>query len=775
MITSLLRRAFFIGALLLIAWGVLRMIPAPPFADHYSSSTAVFDREHQLLRLTLSADEKYRIWTQLEHTSPALIEAVLLHEDRHFYHHPGVNPVSLLRAVSDTYLSGGRRVGGSTITMQLARLHFGIPSHTVRGKIVQIVRSCQLELRYSKDQILEAYLNLLPYSNNIEGTAAASLIYFNKSMDRLTLPEILTLAVIPQSPARRSPQREDTGALQESRLRLFEQWVSRHPQDRNQDARVRLPIAMGDVGRLPFHAPHFVTTVLSRHGAGGGIETTLDRSLQRTLERQIQAYIATQRHLGITNAAAMLIDVRSMEVKALVGSADFFDTAIQGQVNGALAKRSPGSTLKPALYALAIDQGLIHSQTLLKDTPVSFGGFNPENFDNHFVGPISAKEALIRSRNVPALTLAAKLSAPTFYEFLKHSEVHLRESERYYGLGLALGGGGVTMEELVGLYAAIGNNGVWRPMRYRQNDSMSAGKRLLSAEASFMILDILKDNPRPDQQFSREWVKHPMHVAWKTGTSFGYRDAWSVGLFEPYALAVWIGNFSGEGNPAFIGIQAAAPLFFQIIDAVTAEQKLRTPAAPLPPPGVAKVEVCAVSGQLPGPYCPVTKPAWFIPGKSPIQMCTIHRAVTIDVRTGIETCSGSNKTTRTEVFEFWPSDMLTIFKLAGIPRRVPPRSADDCFINDQATRGTPPVIISPKQGLHYTVRANAVGKEVIPFQSAHDADVREVFWFVNGHFAGKVYGNQPLMWTAQPGRYIVRAVDNLGRTDSRELYVSIVR
>src|SRR6185369_7579816 len=336
---------------------------------------------------------------------------------------------------------------------------------------------------------------------------------------------------------------------------------------------------------------------------------------------------------GIRNATVLLVDARDMSVKAWVGSADYWNEAIDGQVNGVLAKRSPGSTLKPFVYALALDQGVLHPQTMLRDLPTAFGPFTPENFDGRFFGPIPAEEALIRSRNVPAVWVSTQLKQPSLYEFLQSAGVSRMKPESFYGLALALGGGEVTMEELAGLYTMLANQGVLRPLRVEQNVQEEEGARLISAEASFITIEMLRRNPRPDEDGTLP-VRGRWPVAWKTGTSWGFRDAWSAGLIGPYVLVVWIGNFAGQGNPAFVGVDAAAPLFFRIADALNLA-RADEPVPPLvPPPGVSKVAVCAASGDLPNVYCPRTVETWYIPGKSPIRVSQLHRAVAIDTRTG---------------------------------------------------------------------------------------------------------------------------------------------
>ena len=758
------------------------LLQGKPFAQQYASSSAVYDAEERLLRLTLARDDTYRQWLPLKEIAPELKDAVLLHEDRYFYAHLGVNPVSIVRAAWDTYLAGPRRIGGSTITMQLARLHYRLHSRNPPGKLAQIARAIQLELTYSKPEIFEAYLNLLPYGRNIEGVGAASQIYFGKPANNLTLGEALTLAVIPQSPLKRAPGANANRALADARNRLFDAWVKRHPVAAEQAELVKTPVLTRDIAQLPFHAPHFVNSILAQPRAAlrpgsppeSHIRTTLDLKQQKLLERHIKSYIARMKRVGIRNASALLVDARDMSVKAVAGSADFFDASIDGQVNGTEAKRSPGSTLKPFIYALGMDQGVIHPGSVLRDAPLSFGSFSPENFDGRFAGPLSAKEALIRSRNIPAVSVAAKLSNPSLYGFLKSAGVTRMAPEAHYGLALVLGGGEVTMEELVTMYAALANHGVLKPLRTTRDAPQEKGTRLLSEEASYLVLDMLKDTPRPEQGQYRDWVRDPLPVSWKTGTSYGFRDAWTVGIFGPYVLAVWVGNFDGEANPAFVGIQAAAPLFFELADSIKAQTRMRQPPYRLPP-GLARVAVCAVSGQIPGAHCHHKKDSWFIPGKSPIKVCDIHREVVVDNLTGRQICPPYVSAVHKEVFEFWSSDMLRVFRQAGVPRRAPPTSDARCAANDSSSWGAAPQITSPLSSVAYSLRASRVGEETIAFQATTDADARFVFWFVNENLVGKSPADAAFHWKATPGNFVVRAVDDQGRADARALKVELVK
>jgi penicillin-binding protein 1C len=777
------RRLWLLVATLLIvalAVAVIRLLPKEPLSARIPTSTAVFDSKARLLRLTLSRDQQYRLWTPLDDVSPELVEALLLHEDRHFYGHPGFNPFALTRAAISSY-TGEARMGGSTITMQLARLLYGLDTRSVPGKLQQIARAVQLEMCYSKRELLEAHVNLMPYGANVQGVGAASLIYFDKPASRLDLAESLSLVLIPQSPARRAPRGVDRGSTNEpadlraARERLFARWIEAHPDAKPLAEYVASPLTYRTTDRLPFAAPHFTDRVLKSAIQESGVNlvhTTLDLPLQRLVERVLTRYIRERRSHGIENAAALLVDYRDSSIRAMVGSASFFDATISGQVNGTLAKRSPGSALKPFIYALAIDQGLIHPLTVLKDAPASFGPFSPENFDGRFIGPVTATDALIRSRNVPAVALSAQLAQPNLYQFLKSAGIAQMAPERHYGLALALGGGEVTVEETAMLYAMLANRGRLSWLRYLRDEAIGDGPRLLSEEASFMTLDMLKAAPRPNDAAARKQGR--LVAAWKTGTSWGFRDAWTAGVFGPYVLVVWVGNFDGHGNPALVGVEAAAPLFFRLVDAVSAHDPQLFEPVFRQPPRLAKVDVCSASGDLPNADCPQTSTTWYIPGVSPIRISDVHRRVWIDTRTGQQACPPHDTDhVRSEVYEFWPTDLMQLFAQAGMPRRQPPASV---HCNSPASAGTPPRITSPVTAVTYTVRAGRVGDGSIPLAAHADSEVRKLHWFVDDSYIGAGAPGIAVGWNpTHSGRYVVRAVDDRGRADSRELNVALVR
>ncbi|MEZ0238008.1 MAG: penicillin-binding protein 1C [Methylophilaceae bacterium] len=752
-------------ALVVVAFAALRLWPQPPLSVYAPSSTAVLAADSALLRLTLAQDEQYRLWVPLENISPTLVEAVKLQEDRWFYWHPGVNPPALLRGAWETY-SGGNKQGGSTLTMQLARLMYGLSTRTPTGKLRQIGHALWLEARYSKHDMLEAYLNLAPYGGNIQGVGAASLIYFGKTPDRLTLPETLTLAVIPQRPNHADPR--------PARNRLFARWQQHHAVSASEQRLMTLPLPLRSIGQLPFTAPHFAEQVLWQSEAyRHELQTTLQPRLQALLERQISQYIAQNGARGLRNATAMLVDTRNQAVVAMVGSADYRNTEIDGQVNGVLAKRSPGSTLKPFIYGLAFDQGVIHPQSILKDAPTAFGPFQPENFDGRFVGPISAHDALIHSRNIPAVHVASKLKQPSLYDFLKTAGVSRLRSEQHYGLALVLGGGEVTMEELATLYTMLANQGTLRPLRYLADVPAGDSIQLLSPEASYMTLNVLSDNPRPDSVAMARGNR--WNIAWKTGTSWGFRDAWSVGVVGPYVLAVWIGNFDGSSNPAFIGIEAAAPLFFRIADALPITLPQDRDPLRLPPRKLKKIPVCSASGDLPNAWCPQTTDTWFIPGKSPIRVSNLHRPVVVDNRTGRAACPPYDPAaTHTEIAEFWSSDMMRLFREAGMPRRAPPTAgcAGAGIASDEADV---PHITSPLLNVAYTLRLSRP-QETIALQATVGADARTLYWFSDKAYLGSQPANSGgIAWKPDSaGWHSLTVADDKGRSASRDVRVEVV-
>lgn len=762
--------------LILLTLVAIRLFPHPPLSESLSFSKRFYDDNNQLIRMTLADDDRYRLWTPLEEISPDIINGLLLHEDQWFYYHTGFNPFSLSRAFWQTFVSGGNRQGASTITMQLARMHWRLNTKTIGGKLTQIARAIQLELMYSKHDILEAYLNYAPFGRNIESIGAASLIYFNKPPSEVNLPEALTLVVLPQSPTYRTDRKTGIAgpALIKARNMLFQRWQEKYPVDSNIAALFDQKLVLRQPEKLPFVAPHFVNQIMQDHVSNDlQVHTTLDSQLQKIITTQVEAFIERNRIKGINNASVILVDTQSMEIKALIGSADYFNQAIEGQVNGTNAKRSPGSTLKPFIYALGIDQGLLHPQTILKDVATNFGAYTPENFDRNFRGPISATDALIHSRNIPAVAIAQKLKKPSFYEFLVNTHIQNLADEAHYGLALVLGGGEITAQELVSLYAMLDNGGNWQPLKFIKQDNQVVPERQLSEEAAFMTLDMLKKNTRPQDILSK-MQKKMIPVAWKTGTSWGFRDAWTAGNFGHYAMVVWLGNFNNQGNNAFVGIDAATPLFFNIVDSINAYYPNIRKEKHRIPPNLKRVDICLTSGNLMTQWCKAKGKTWFIPGVSPIKPDTIFRPVRVDNQTGKAVCPPYDmENSHIEVFEFWPSDLAAIFAKAGLPKKTPPTTQHCQTV--QSLNGEPPKITSPLKNVVYQFRQSKQKSERISFTANSDGDVKTLYWFVNDTFIGQSEPHTSLSWIpTQSGSFKVLVLDDLGRSDSRTIKVELL-
>ncbi|MBF0432497.1 MAG: penicillin-binding protein 1C [Fibrobacteria bacterium] len=759
------------GALLLAVLCYVLGRPSSSLLEQVSFSRVIKDRHGEVLRMILSKDDKYRVYTSLQSFHPLLKEAVLMKEDRHFYRHPGFNPISLIRAFYASYIQGGKKIGGSTINMQLARLYYHLNTRTVFGKLKQIFLGCYMELYFDKDDIFEAYLNLVPCGGNIEGFGSAALIYFEKDTRELTLQEILFLALLPQNPCLHKPGSHQVHPeLIKGSRRLLSFWKSYNHSPSLKEVDLDMKLIIGCF--KPFKAPHYAQMLLNEFPGQTNITGTLDMHLQRLITRLTKRYVNRKKSTGVYNAAVLLADSERGQVLSVLGSVDFFNTKIEGQVNGAMAQRSPGSTLKPFIYALAMEQGLIHPKTMLQDAPTSFSEYSPDNYQSDFEGPIKAWKALITSRNIPAVYLASKLKDPDLYDFLLGTGAKLKHRE-HYGLSLVLGGAEFSMYQLAAMYGILANKGIYKPLDniISPPDTLwRPSYQALSEEVSYLTRKILEKNPRPHSNLHSSAHEHESSVAFKTGTSIGFKDCWSVGLFEKYICVVWLGNFNGYGNPEFVGRQLASPLMFEIIDAIRAEKRNDVFVESIPE-GISQIKVCQVSGQIAKKYCKKKVVTRFIPGTSPITECTICRKIYIQVNTGLRTLKQEGPGIKSEVYEFWPSNLLKLFHQAGIPRRTPPPFDPREKINLLQLSGMTPEIVSPQKNMEYILRQGDKVFNDLPLRANTDADVKEIYWFLGNRFIGKAEPDEKVYWPLTPGTFQITVVDDHGRSDTRSLKI----
>ncbi len=752
-------------AIIIICFIIAKVfIPKPNLLNSYNFSNVVYDRNGKILNISLTQDDKYRVYIPYNQIPKNLEKALLLYEDKYFYYHFGFNPFSFFRA-SISMLGGQRIQGGSTITMQLARIYYHIDSRNIKGKIMQILRALQIELHYSKKEILEAYFNIAPYSGNIEGIGAGSLIYFNAKPEEIDITQMIALAVIPQSPSKRNlaTLKGQQNVINASK-KLINIW-----NENNTEKTLWLPLQ--NKKHIPNFAPHFVGSMQNQHNKQ--INSTIDLRLQQKIENQISKYIAKNYDRNIQNAAVIVVNHKTMEVLAYVGSANFYNDEINGQVDGLRAYRSPGSAHKPFIYALAIEQGLIHPQSMLRDIPKNYGFYTPENYDNKFYGMISATDALIKSRNIPAVELLSQLNNNEFYKLLQKVKVNNLKNPTYYGLTLALGGFEISMLKNMELYAMLANLGEYCPLKFTKDEVDCIGQKLLTPEASFLTLEMLAKNPDINNYHNPYiYNSKPKTVYWKTGTSYGFRDALSLGIAGDYAIGVWVGDFNNKNLTSFLGQEIAAPLFFDIVN-VLDEIK---PIAPIEKPNnlnIKNIEVCKDTGDIANQNCKDKILTHFIPGVSAIKPSNISRIIPINKKTGLRACSHNPKLTKLEYYNFWPSDIIKSFEEAGVIYNIPPKFEHNCNnIENFMQNSEPPSIVSPVNNSEYFIRSNTNNK--ITLKASADSNINEIYWYTNGKLVATSKPNEATQIAIEAGKIKIMAIDNLGQSNHVNIVVKYI-
>ena len=556
-----------------------------PLAQAREVSTTVVDRNGKLLRAFAMADGRWRLPVDAKtDVDPGYLNLLLGYEDQRFYSHSGVDPLALGRAALQLVTSGHIVSGGSTITMQLARLIEPRRRRSLYAKLHQVVRAFQLEHELSKDQILNLYLTLAPFGGNLEGIRAASLAYFGKEPKRLTVAEAALLVALPQAPEARRPDRYPEVA-RAARDRVLERVAEDGalPWDEVTAAK-RKPVPHARK-ELPALAPHAADEVVSDEPSVRVHRLTIDANLQRSLQE-----LARDRAHALgprISVAIVAVDNATNEVRARVASADYFDASRSGQVDMTQALRSPGSTLKPFIYGLGFEDGLIHPETLIDDRPVRYGSYTPENFDLTFQGTVTVRRALQFSLNVPAIAVLDKVGVNRLAARLEEARAGLvLPAGEAPGLAMGLGGVGIRLSDLTMLYAGLARLGDVAPLIERQGQAAAAGHRLLDPVAAWYVGNVLIGAPPPDNA-------PPGRIAFKTGTSYGYRDAWAVGFDGRMTIGVWVGRPDGSPVPGLVGRASAAPILFDAF--------ARTGFAPAPLPHAPQGVLFSTTARLPPP------------------------------------------------------------------------------------------------------------------------------------------------------------------------------
>ena len=758
------RRLWRAGAALLLvallALGWLRFAPLPASLYQTDYATLMLDRQGRPLAARIAADQQWR-FAPVDALPDKYRRALITFEDRRFLSHPGVDPLAIARAAVANFRAGHVVSGGSTLTMQLARLLRDDPPRTLGEKAREALLALRLEGHLSKDRILTEYASRAPFGGNTVGLRAAAWRYFQRPPESLSWAEAALLAVLPNSPALIHPGR-DRARLRAKRDRLLEVLHQRGDLDAADLALAKLE-PLPRVHALPSLAPRLLDT-LSANGGGPLLRTTLDANLQRRVRELAQRHGRRLGRQGVHNLAVVVIDHRDLETRAYLGNVQHGDTDTYGAaVDIANRPRSTGSVLKPLLYGLMLDAGLILPDTLIPDLPTNYAGYSPENFDREYRGAVPAHEALARSLNVPAVRLLRRYGVGRFHDQLRElGMTTLFRPADDYGLTLVLGGAEGTLEELTGIYArliATARDGQAAPVTRLAGITPVAEPFPISPGAAWLTLDALRDVARPGT--ARQWrlYRSSQPIAWKTGTSYGLRDAWAIGSNGRYTVGVWAGNGNGEPAPHLGGAATAAPLMLDVFSLLG--------PVPFPEPplnDLKEVRVCADDGYLAGGRC-AAKTA-LAPLHSHFQKVTPHhRRVHLDangqrVHGGCETVAAMGS----RDWFVLPPAQAWFYRQRHPDYRPLPAWRSDCLAGARALDHSPPMaILYPHAGAGLYIPRELGGRRgQAVFRVVHERDGARLFWHLDDHYLGVTEHFHEWAIRADPGWHTLTLVDDQG-------------
>jgi penicillin-binding protein 1C len=755
--TALAFTAFILLFLLIdLAFPVLTSIPY---------SNLILANDNKLLNASLASDQQWRMKATISEVNPLLIKTIIYKEDRWFRFHPGVNPIAITRAVWQNISSGKRVSGASTITMQVIRM-LEPRRRTLASKLIECFRALQLELHHSKNEILELYINLLPYGGNIQGVKAASFLYFAQEPQALSLAQIVTLSVIPNNPNHQRLGVNNQHIVSERNLWLKKIYAKGIFDKASLDDALIEPLTARRYD-APKQIAHFARLLSAKHPGETVIKTYINPRIQDFIENTLSNTVNMYRGLGVGNSAIVLIDNHTHAVVAYAGSAGFSESRFQGQVDGAAALRSPGSALKPFLYALAMDRGLITPKTILQDIPQNFNGYRPLNYDETFRGRLPASQALALSLNIPAVDLANRVGVDLLNEQLSRGgQQWISKRKKTLGLSVILGGCGVTLTELTNLYSCLASGGIKYPLQFSTSEELAESDTLFSEPAVWMVGEILTGLKRPDLPNNFENTVNLPHIAWKTGTSYGRRDAWSFGYNPDYTLGVWVGNFDGTGVPELSGADFATPILFKIFNYLTFNQK---PAWFKRPASLDFRLVCSESGLPPGESCTNLIMDDYIPAVSPNRKCDHLIPVFVNEAGTVSYCRSCLPQAGycTDFFSNLSPGLIAFYEEEQIPyRKIPPHNP----LCNRIYHSDSPLITSLTEGKEYILYASAKQQLQLAFTAA--SDVNKVFWYINDKFFKEALPGQKLFFTPDAGMIKISCSDDKGRNTDIQVKVS---
>lgn len=756
--------------------------PDPLFDD--PTSTVLTDTQGRLMNAMIADDGQWR-FSSIDEIPKKYETALLQYEDQYFYYHPGVNPVSVIRAFFQNVSAGEIVSGASTLSMQVIRLARRQQSRTITEKLKEMTYALILEFTHTKKEILSLYASYAPFGGNVVGLSAASWRYFNRPPHQLSWAEAATLAVLPNQPALIYPGRNDS-LLQKKRDGLLKK-IYEHESAEISSETFRLALLESTPARpkkLPNLAPHLLTRAIKDGRKGQTIQTTVDGDLQRRANRVVKDHFKTLRANNIHNAGVLIADLHSGNVLAYVGNTpgSLSEPGDGYDVDVITAPRSSGSILKPLLYMWMFNQGDLLPNMLVEDIPINYSGYSPENYNKTYHGAVPASQALAQSLNVPAVQLLSRFGVPKFYSHLKRMGItSLHAPPGHYGLSLILGGAEVTLWDLVGMYRSLAQTQHQTPdfkhgttdlksieVRYQTNDNSntaeSATNQKVDMGAAWAVLEAMKEVKRPGAEFYWKQFSSTRPVSWKTGTSFGHRDAWAVGVTGDYVIGVWVGNADGEGRPGLTGVTKAAPILFDMVNLLPRHSGFIKPVY-----AMEKAPVCRQSGHLAGRYCTTVDTVWIPKAGIETTSCPYHKRIYLNHKETkrVHSKCGSLADARPANWFELPPAQAWYYQRRHPEYRPVPEFAAECKSEVSASKGVHILYPYPQAEIYLPNDIDGNREEVV-FEALHSNDEATLFWHVDETFINKTTFDHKLALQLAPGSYRLTVMDEQGNRAERQ-------
>lgn len=777
-------------SVLVLFWNCL---PKPLFRE--KASTVLVDRNGQLLGALVAEDGQWR-FPYDKSISVKFKKCIIQFEDKRFYHHPGVDVLAIGRAILKNVRSHRVKSGGSTLSMQVIRLSRGGKSRTFWNKVIEMIKALRLEMSYSKEEILALYASHAPYGGNVIGLDAAAWRFFGKSQDQLSWGETATLAVLPNSPSLVHPGK-NLITLKRKRDRLLDKLCAAGEIDNISCMAAKAEPLPDKPLALPQYAPHLLTRVFKENGKNKKYQetvarTTIDRDLQIQMENILQRHHNELKSNGINNAAALVADVETGDVLAYIGNIyDPQEPEFNGDVDVITAPRSTGSILKPFLFASMLSEGDILPTTLVPDIPTQIAGYAPLNFNKEFDGAVSAKRALERSLNVPSVRMLRSYGTEKFNYQLKRMGMNtLTHPADHYGLSIILGGAEGSMWDITGMYASMArtlnhfgpykaryDKDDFHPLHYLMDQNKKHGvpasskldnNGLLSAASIWCTFNAMEEVSRPDVESNWREFTSSQHIAWKTGTSFGFRDGWAVGCTPRYVVMVWAGNADGEGRPGLVGVSTAAPIMFDIFKLLKTSSWFDQPYEEMK-----QVDICRQSGHRALDICEAKDTLWIPIAGLKTPPCPYHQIVHLDM-SGKYRVSSECESPSKMIHQSWfvlPPGQEWYYKSKNPEYRVLPPYRADCGVTNKSAAME---FIYPKRTMKIYVPVELdgnTGKTI--FEVAHRSADAVIYWHLDEDYMGSTKGIHQMALSPDAGKHLITLVDQQG--ERLELYFEIIR